>query len=193
MSGKIVWITATLPYIMLFILLCRGITLPGAATGIKYYLQPDLSKLSEPGVWIDAAIQIFFSLGVGFGVLIAFSSYNNFHNNCYIDALCTSSINCLTSFLSGFVVFSILGYMSVKNNVPIEDVATEGQGLVFVVYPEAISTLPYPNVWAIVFFLMLLTLGLDSSMGGLESVITGNNNLLSSNMKHPIRKMTELD
>ena len=64
MSGKIVWITATLPYIMLFILLVRGITLPGAATGIKYYLQPDLSKLSEPGVWIDAAIQVIYTLFV---------------------------------------------------------------------------------------------------------------------------------
>uniref|UniRef100_A0A3Q2X8Q6 Transporter n=1 Tax=Hippocampus comes TaxID=109280 RepID=A0A3Q2X8Q6_HIPCM len=124
-------------------------------------------------VWIDAATQICFSLGVGFGVLIAFSSYNKFSNNCYRDAIITSSINSLTSFFSGFVVFSFLGYMSYKHNVALEKVARDGVGLVFVIYPEAIATLPGSSVWAVIFFIMLLTLGIDSAMGGMESVITG--------------------
>uniref|UniRef100_A0A8C8ZDW6 Transporter n=1 Tax=Prolemur simus TaxID=1328070 RepID=A0A8C8ZDW6_PROSS len=124
-------------------------------------------------VWIDAATQIFFSLGAGFGVLIAFASYNKFDNNCYRDALLTSSINCITSFVSGFAIFSILGYMAHEHKVNIEDVATEGAGLVFILYPEAISTLSGSTFWAVVFFIMLLALGLDSSMGGMEAVITG--------------------
>uniref|UniRef100_A0A8C5B964 Transporter n=1 Tax=Gadus morhua TaxID=8049 RepID=A0A8C5B964_GADMO len=124
-------------------------------------------------VWIEAATQICFSLGVGFGVLIAFSSYNKFSNNCYRDAIITSSINSLTSFFSGFVVFSFLGYMSHKHNVPLDKVARDGAGLVFVIYPEAIATLPGSSVWAVIFFIMLLTLGIDSAMGGMESVITG--------------------
>nr|XP_057909271.1 sodium-dependent dopamine transporter isoform X2 [Doryrhamphus excisus] len=124
-------------------------------------------------VWIDAATQICFSLGVGFGVLIAFSSYNKFSNNCYRDAIITTSINSLTSFFSGFVVFSFLGYMSYKHNVPLDKVARDGAGLVFVIYPEAIATLPGSSVWAVIFFIMLLTLGIDSAMGGMESVITG--------------------
>uniref|UniRef100_A0A2K5SJ64 Transporter n=1 Tax=Cebus imitator TaxID=2715852 RepID=A0A2K5SJ64_CEBIM len=124
-------------------------------------------------VWIDAATQIFFSLGAGFGVLIAFASYNKFDNNCYRDALLTSSINCITSFVSGFAIFSILGYMAHEHKVNIEDVATEGAGLVFILYPEAISTLSGSTFWAIVFFIMLLALGLDSSMGGMEAIITG--------------------
>uniref|UniRef100_A0A8C6TGN1 Transporter n=1 Tax=Neogobius melanostomus TaxID=47308 RepID=A0A8C6TGN1_9GOBI len=128
---------------------------------------------SSGKVWIDAATQIFYSLGAGFGVLIAFASYNKFDNNCYRDALLTSTVNCVTSFFSGFAIFSVLGYMAFKHGVRIEDVATEGAGLVFIIYPEAISTLPGSTFWAIVFFIMLLTLGIDSSMGGMEAVITG--------------------
>ncbi|XP_040613672.1 sodium-dependent dopamine transporter isoform X3 [Mesocricetus auratus] len=172
-SGKVVWITATMPYVVLTALLLRGVTLPGAMDGIKAYLSVDFYRLCEASVWIDAATQVCFSLGIGFGVLIAFSSYNKFTNNCYRDAIITTSINSLTSFSSGFVVFSFLGYMAQKHNVPIGDVATDGPGLIFIIYPEAIATLPLSSAWAAVFFLMLLTLGIDSAMGGMESVITG--------------------
>ncbi|XP_053305542.1 sodium-dependent noradrenaline transporter [Spea bombifrons] len=172
-SGKVVWITATLPYVVLFVLLIRGVTLPGSSKGISAYLHIDFKRLKEATVWIDAATQIFYSLGAGFGVLIAFASYNKFDNNCYRDALLTSTINCVTSFISGFAIFSILGYMAHKHNVNIEDVATEGAGLVFIIYPEAISTLAGSTFWAVVFFIMLIALGIDSAMGGMEAVITG--------------------
>ncbi|MCJ8728484.1 hypothetical protein PDJAM_G00004980 [Pangasius djambal] len=172
-SGKVVWITATMPYVVLTVLLLRGVTLPGAMDGIKAYLSVDFLRLCDAQVWIEAATQICFSLGVGFGVLIAFSSYNKFTNNCYRDAIITSSINSLTSFFSGFVIFSFLGYMSQKHNVALDKVATDGPGLVFIIYPEAIATLPGSSVWAVIFFIMLLTLGIDSAMGGMESVITG--------------------
>uniref|UniRef100_H2TS03 Transporter n=1 Tax=Takifugu rubripes TaxID=31033 RepID=H2TS03_TAKRU len=172
-SGKVVYITATMPYVVLFVLLIRGVTLPGSMEGIKAYLHIDFKRLNNLEVWIDAATQIFYSLGAGFGVLIAFASYNKFDNNCYRDALLTTSVNCVTSFFSGFVIFSVLGYMADKHKVSIEDVATEGAGLVFIIYPEAISTLPGSTFWAILFFIMLLTLGIDSAMGGMEAVITG--------------------
>lgn len=72
-----------MPYILLTILLVRGITLPGAIDGIIYYLVPDLRALADPSVWIDAAVQIFYSVGAGFGVHLAYASYNKFDNNCY--------------------------------------------------------------------------------------------------------------
>lgn len=123
-------------------------------------------------MWIDAASQIFFSLGPGFGTLLALSSYNKFNNNCYRDALLTSSINCLTSFLAGFVIFSVLGYMAHVQDKSIDQVGLEGPGLVFIVYPEAIATMKGSVFWSIIFFLMLITLGLDSTFGGLEAMIT---------------------
>ncbi|CAG0895657.1 unnamed protein product [Darwinula stevensoni] len=199
-TGVVVWFTATVPYVVLLILLVRGVTLPGSYNGIMYYLTPKWEKLKEVKVWgppipsvphvrfapfftascvvlqvwTDAASQIFFSLGPGFGTLIALSSYNKFHNNCYRDALFTSTVNCLTSFLAGFVIFSVLGYMAHCQGKSVEDVGkSEGPGLVFVVYPEAIASMTGSVFWSIVFFIMLITLGIDSTFGGLEAMITG--------------------
>ncbi|XP_011204882.2 sodium-dependent dopamine transporter isoform X1 [Bactrocera dorsalis] len=171
-SGKVVWFTALFPYCVLLILLIRGITLPGSAMGIKYYLNPNFDAIYKADVWVDAATQVFFSLGPGFGVLLAYASYNKYHNNVYKDALLTSCINSATSFIAGFVIFSVLGYMAHTSGQNIEDVATEGPGLVFVVYPAAIATMPGSTFWALIFFMMLLTLGLDSSFGGSEAIIT---------------------
>ncbi|XP_045505160.1 sodium-dependent noradrenaline transporter-like [Colias croceus] len=172
-SGKVVWMTATMPYVVLSILLARGLLLPGAARGIAYYLHPELTRLKDTQVWVDAAVQIFYSVGAGFGVHLSYASYNTFHNNCYRDCLITTLVNCFTSFFSGFVIFTYLGFMSHKQGVPISSVATEGPGLVFQVYPEAVATLPGASLWAMLFFFMLIMLGLDSGMGGLECVITG--------------------
>ncbi|XP_074594496.1 sodium-dependent dopamine transporter-like [Brevipalpus obovatus] len=172
-SGKVVWVTATAPYIILTILLIRGLFLEGAGTGIMYYISPNLSKLSETGVWIDAANQVFFSIGVGFGVHLTYASFNKFNNNCYRDALLTAAVNSCTSFYSGFVVFIYLGYIAQQMGVGIDQVARESYGLVFHIYPEALATLPYAKLWSILFFIMLITLGIDSAMGGLEAVITG--------------------
>ncbi|XP_028038073.1 sodium-dependent dopamine transporter [Bombyx mandarina] len=171
-SGKVVWFTALFPYAVLLILLVRGITLPGSATGIQYYLSPNFEAITQPQVWVDAATQVFFSLGPGFGVLLAYASYNKYHNNVYKDAILTSVINSATSFVAGFVIFSVLGYMAHASGRDVQDVATEGPGLVFVVYPAAIATMPGSTFWALIFFMMLLTLGLDSSFGGSEAIIT---------------------
>uniref|UniRef100_A0A8D2ZEW8 Transporter n=1 Tax=Scophthalmus maximus TaxID=52904 RepID=A0A8D2ZEW8_SCOMX len=173
-SGKVVWVTATFPYLVLLILLVRGATLPGAWRGVVFYLKPDWEKLLSTTVWIDAAAQIFFSLGPGFGVLLAFASYNPFHNNCYKDALITSSVNCLTSFLSGFVIFTVLGYMAEMRQQDVSAVAKEdaGPSLLFIIYAEAIANMPAATFFAIIFFLMIIMLGLDSTFAGLEGVIT---------------------
>uniref|UniRef100_A0A8C0F8I6 Transporter n=1 Tax=Bubo bubo TaxID=30461 RepID=A0A8C0F8I6_BUBBB len=171
-SGKVVWVTATFPYIILFILLVRGATLPGAWRGVLYYVKPDWQKLLATEVWVDAAAQIFFSLGPGFGVLLAYASYNKFHNNCYQDALVTSTVNCVTSFVSGFVIFTVLGYMAEMRNEDVSEVAKDtGPSLLFITYAEAIANMPASTFFAIIFFLMLLTLGLDST-GNLLSAVT---------------------
>lgn len=172
-SGKVVYFTATFPYIILTILLIRGVTLPGASIGIDYYLSPRWEKLGETAVWGAAATQIFYSLGPAWGGVLTFSSYNKFNNNCLIDAICIPIINCLSSFYAGFVVFSTLGFMSYKTGIPIDNVAVKGPGLVFETYPEAISQMPAAPFWSILFFFMFFLVGLDTQFGMVETVVSG--------------------
>nr|CAD7392186.1 unnamed protein product [Timema cristinae] len=109
-SGKVVYVTATFPYIVLIIFFFRGVTLRGMSDGLKHLFTPKWYMLKEPVVWLEAGTQIFFSLGLAFGGLIAFSSYNPVNNNCYRDAIMVSLTNCFTSMFAGIVVFSIIGF-----------------------------------------------------------------------------------
>ncbi|XP_038223563.1 sodium-dependent neutral amino acid transporter B(0)AT3 [Zerene cesonia] len=109
-SGKVVYVTATFPYIVLVIFFFRGITLKGMGDGLIHLFTPKWHKILDPVVWLEAGTQIFFSLGLAFGGLIAFSSYNPVDNNCYRDAIMVSMTNCLTSMFAGIVVFSIIGF-----------------------------------------------------------------------------------
>ncbi|XP_042870734.1 sodium-dependent dopamine transporter-like [Penaeus japonicus] len=169
--GKVVWFTAIFPFVMLFILLIRGVTLPGAADGIYFYIYPKFDKLREMKVWAAAAMQIFYSLGPGWGSLISFSSYNKFHNRCTRDAVIVPILNCSASILSGFVVFSVLGFMAKRAGVSVEEVAVAGPSLVFVIYPEALSLMPVAPFWSVLFFLMLFFLGIDACFAHIETPV----------------------
>ncbi|XP_078487244.1 sodium- and chloride-dependent taurine transporter-like [Ciona intestinalis] len=172
-TAKVVYFTATAPIIMIIIMIVRGATLDGAANGIKYYLRPEMSKLANIKVWMAAASQVIYSYGICFGAIVCLGSYNKIKHNCLRDSLLLLVVNSGASFLSGFAVFSVLGFMAKAQNTTVEAVAESGPGLVFLVYPHALSLLPIPQFWCVLFFLTLILLGFDGQFVYLESWTTG--------------------
>ncbi|XP_018495095.1 sodium- and chloride-dependent glycine transporter 1 [Galendromus occidentalis] len=170
--GKVSYFTALFPYIVLTVFLVEGLSLPGAAAGIDFYLKPDWDTLLTFQVWLKAAQQIFFSLSPCWGGVIALASYSDFHNNCVRDTMVIGIGNCITSFYGGFAIFSIIGHMASVKGVPVADVIDTGAGLAFIAYPEAITKLPFPQMWSVLFFVMLLSLGFGTMFTIVESVVT---------------------
>ncbi|XP_045914154.1 sodium-dependent neutral amino acid transporter B(0)AT1-like [Micropterus dolomieu] len=222
-SGKAVYVTAILPYIVLAIFLIRGLTLKGALSGIKFLFTPDVDELIKPTTWLDAGAQVFYSFGLGWGGLISFSSYNPVHNNCMQDAVILSAVTGFTSVYAATVTYSIIGFRATEqydncNSVNIMkllnafdlpevsittsnyeaafnhlnssfpdivlglDIETcdmqkhlsegvEGTGLAFIVFTEAIAKMPGSPAWSVLFFIMLVCLGLSTLFGTIEGVV----------------------
>ncbi|XP_036614239.1 sodium- and chloride-dependent transporter XTRP3 isoform X2 [Trichosurus vulpecula] len=225
-TGKVVYVTASLPYCVLIIYLVRGLTLHGATNGLVYMFTPKLEQLANPKTWISAATQIFYSLGLGFGSLIAFASYNDPSNNCQKHAVIVSLLNSSTSIFASIVTFSIYGFKATFNyencinkvillltntfdledgfltsgnleemkahlasafpqeysevfpqikNCSLEselDTAVQGTGLSFIVYTEAIKNMEVSQLWSVLYFIMLLTLGIGSMLGNTAAILT---------------------
>ncbi|XP_072304525.1 inactive sodium-dependent neutral amino acid transporter B(0)AT3 [Eucyclogobius newberryi] len=222
--GKAVYVTATFPYLVLTIFLIQALTLPGSVDGIKYLFTPEWEILMKPQVWLDAATQIFFSLSVAFGGLIAFASYNDEKNNCERDTILVGIINSATSLYASIPIFSILGFKATsalnncqddnilaltntfdfaEQNITREsynhwlnylnnthpdtisalnlqrcdlkvflDQSASGTGLAFIVFTEAVKEMQGSQIWAVLFFVMLFSLGLSSMFGNLQGVLT---------------------
>lgn len=171
-SGKVMYVTATSPYIFMMVLLIRNAMLEGAKEGITFYLKPNLEKLNDTQVWVDAGTQIFFSYSISLGALTALGSYNKFNHNSYRDCVIFALVNSGTSIFAGFIIFSILGHMAHVQGKDIADVAEAGPGLAFIAYPKALTLLPAAPFWSVMFFLMVILLGLDSQFVGVEGVVT---------------------
>jgi len=172
-TGKVAYVTATLPYLLLAMLVLRGVTLKGAGEGLRFYLKPQFSKLFEsPDPWLDAANQIIYSLGVGTGQLVAFGSYNPKDEDVVFDSVAIAGLNSFTSLFAGIAIFSIIGHKAQRDGEKVADVVDSGEGLAFVAYPDGLSTLPGAGVWCFIFFGMLFFLAIDSSMAMLEAWMT---------------------
>lgn len=89
-----------------------------------------------------------------------------------IDAALLSISNCLTSVFSGFVIFSYIGYLAKQTGQSVENVVQAGQGLAYVVYPYAVTTIKLAPLWSILFFIMMIVLGIDTLMASVEVTIT---------------------
>ena len=164
-----------LPVLMVLtlILVIRGITLPGAVDGLEYMFKPDWSKLMDSSVWVAAYGQIFYSLSIGFAIMLAYSSYLPRETDVVNSAFITATANHGFEVSAGIGVFSIMGFMAMQQGVAVEDVAASGIGLAFMTFPTAISELPALNaLFGVCFFGALLTAGITSMVSILQAVIS---------------------
>ncbi|KAJ1368733.1 hypothetical protein KIN20_029996 [Parelaphostrongylus tenuis] len=160
------YVTTIAPFFIVTILFFRAVTLEGAIDGISHFLgKPDFNKMFDRETWIAALIQICYTLEVGYGGILALSSYNHKHNNCYRSAWIVVIGNLLMGLMAGVTVFATLGYLSQQLHKPIHAVVSSGLPLVFVAYPEAMGKMPYPRIWGTLLFSMLLFFGLGSFAG----------------------------
>jgi neurotransmitter:Na+ symporter, NSS family len=155
------------------VLVIWGLTLPGAGRSIAQYLAPDWSKLWDADTWLAAYSQIFFSLSIGFGVMIAYASYLPRRTDLVQNAVVTSAANILYGLLAGLAVFTVLGFLAGTKGLPLEQVAKSGPALAFMVLPEAISRLPFlREVFGALFFLSLLLAGVASGIAIVEAFVS---------------------
>ncbi|XP_059809665.1 sodium-dependent neutral amino acid transporter B(0)AT2-like [Hypanus sabinus] len=231
-SGKVMYFSSLFPYLVLFCFLVRGLLLEGSVDGIRYMFTPKIEILVDTQVWRQAATQVFFALGLGFGSVIAYSSYNSHTNNCHFDAYLVSFINFFTSIFATLVVFAVLGFRAnvltqkcvQRNTLLVTDLinsgllnrslipeslnfsmasheqyskwfdslrpelvrygveqcdlrhemqkGAEGTGLAFIAFTEAITHFPASPFWSLLFFLMLLNLGLSTMFGNMQGILT---------------------
>ena len=115
-------------------------------------------------MWFDAALQIFFTMSTSYGGLITLASYNKFNQNTLRDTFIITISNAMTAIFSGFVVFAYIGNLAYVTQQDVKDVVSAGSGLAFIIFPFAVTKLPFPPFWSIIFFVMMLTLGLDSEV-----------------------------
>ncbi|XP_053170043.1 sodium- and chloride-dependent betaine transporter-like [Scomber japonicus] len=186
--GIIVYFTATVPYLMLLILFFRGVSLPGSHAGLAYYLWPDFDKIISADAWFDAVRQVIYSYILSIGVLTTLGSYNKYNSNSYRDCFVLCGLNCVTSIFAGLVVFSVLGFLAHDQNVDIHDVVSSGPGLVFMAFPKVLSMLPGSMFWSVLFFLMILLLGVNVQFVVLESVATSITDLFPHHLRKPGRR-----
>jgi NSS family neurotransmitter:Na+ symporter len=162
-----------MPMLFLLTLILIGWTLrlDGAWEAVRsHYLKADFTRLRDWRVWTAAVGQIFFTLSLGFGIMITYASYLPRKADIVGNALWTTLINCAYSFFAGFTVFGIVGFMAQSKGVPMDQVIKSGPQLAFVVYPEAIQNLPFArNAFGAVFFLVLIVAGLSSGISLIEA------------------------
>jgi NSS family neurotransmitter:Na+ symporter len=157
-------------FVMVLLLIVRMAFLPGALDGVNYMFEPDFSKIWDVKVWAAAYGQIFFTLSIGFAIMLAYSSYLPEKSDVTNNAFMTVLINCGFSILSGIMIFSVLGYMAQEQGKPLTEVVSAGVGLAFVTLPAAINLLPAPYILGPLFFFALVVAGLSSHISIMEAV-----------------------
>lgn len=154
------------------VLVVRSLTLEGATDGLDALFKPDWGALSEGSVWVAAYGQIFFSLSVGFGIMITYASYLHRRADLSGSALVAGFANSSFEILAGIAVFATLGFMAAQAGVGVSEVSESGVGLAFVVFPQIISEMPGGAFFGVLFFASLVLAGFTSLISIVQVVVS---------------------
>jgi neurotransmitter:Na+ symporter, NSS family len=153
-------------------LVVQALLLPGAAGGLDALFTPDWSALASAPVWAAAFGQIFFSLSIGFGIMITYASYVGRREDMIGSGLVVGFSNSGFELLAGIGVFAALGFMAQAGGVAVGEVASEGIGLAFIAFPTIISEAPAGALIGVLFFGSLVIAGITSLVSVIEVVIS---------------------
>ncbi|CAM5634303.1 MULTISPECIES: sodium-dependent transporter [Streptomyces] len=159
-------------FVLFAALVIRALTLDGAATGLDALFTPDWSELGNGSVWVAAYGQIFFSLSIGFGIMVTYASYLGRRADLTGSAMVAGFANSSFEILAGIGVFATLGYLATASGVGVDEVAGAGIGLAFVAFPAVISEMPFGGFFGILFFSSLVIAGLSSLISIVQVVIS---------------------
>ena len=159
-------------FIAFIALVVVALTLDGASAGLDALFTPNWGALGETSVWIAAYGQIFFSLSVGFGIMITYASYVGRRSDMTGSGLVVGFANSGFELLAGIGVFAALGFMATAAGVPVDEVATDGLGLAFIAFPAIISEAPAGALIGVLFFGSLVVAGVTSLVSVIEVVIS---------------------
>ena len=153
-------------------LVVRALFLPGAGEGLDALFTPDWSALTSASVWAAAFGQIFFSLSIGFGIMITYASYVGRREDMIGSGLVVGFSNSSFELLAGIGVFAALGFMAQAEGVAVGEVASDGIGLAFIAFPAIISEAPAGALIGVLFFGSLVIAGITSLVSVIEVVIS---------------------
>lgn len=157
--------------VMFLMLVVRAMLLPGATDGLNTLFTPDWGKLGDYRVWMAAFGQIFFSLSIGFGIMLTYASYLKRRSNLVGTGLTAAFANSSFELLAGIGVFATLGFMAHVQNVPVGELENiSGPALAFVTFPTIISQMPGGPVFGFLFFASFTLAGLTSFISIIQVV-----------------------
>ncbi|XP_060567632.1 sodium- and chloride-dependent glycine transporter 1-like [Ruditapes philippinarum] len=168
---KVMFVTVFVPILLMLVIWVRSLMLNGAVTGMLYYLTPTFDRITDPRVWLEAALMACYTLGPGWGTIPLIGSHNKFHGNTIKYSVISTVGDFLSAVLNGLICFSVLGVMAHDSGLDLEKTVTSGLSLGFTVYPTAFTYFPLPQFWSAVFFVNLMLVGLDSQVLSTETVM----------------------
>jgi NSS family neurotransmitter:Na+ symporter len=161
----VVKIFVPLMWLMMIVLIIRGVTLAGGVEGIFFLFTPDFSVMGDVGIWKGAFSQMFFTLSLGFGIMMAYASYLPDKNDDVLSATTISLLNCSFEYIAGLAIFSLLFAFAIAPKA-------SSLSMIFFVVPEGIAEFPvFVGIFGFLFFTLLLMAGLTSSVSLVESVV----------------------